>query len=696
MNNLLTPSPKTTLHSKWGHKLFQFLLIISISLLASCGGGLAEPTPTLPPTATFTPAPTSTSTLTPTPTVTPTPRLPVAPETQMPIPGQTISADNLDEVVELARWGKGVITDAVYSSDGKLIAVATTLGVSIYQADTLEETLYIETDSLINSVAFSPNGESLAAGLADNTAKLWKASDGTLLKTLGGPAKDVTYLTASFFNFKDGVISVAFSPDGSLLASGSNDNTVNLWQVSDGSLVRTLKSPSGRVTTVFFSPDGLALFSGSSGKVDMIQVSDGQQLRTFSGGHVIIDATISADGKILAAYDNQFSITGNLILWNVEDGKELTRIKALEGFTGDDITSIALSPDGQYIAAGWKSYSAKTWSVASGSLQSTLEDLQPKEEIYYYSSFALAFSPDSQTMLMAGSNVIGIWDVTKGALLNSAGIKSDSIYKIALSPDGQTLASVEGINIYLRQISDGKLIPFQDKVQGRDFAFSPDGTTLLTSLFDNTARMWPLSEQGARRSFEMEKKENIWEVAFSPDGKNLALGTMGTVEIRQVADGILLQTIRLATSNYAPAEIAFSPNGEFLAVSINGIITLYTAADGKPLKSFKGGLGMAFSPDSTLLAGGAQVWKIPSGEILLTLKDHPEYGVTVAFSPDGKLLLSASGDDTIKVWLVSDGTLLKSWTGHAGLISSIIFSSDGKLLITSSYDGTIRMWGLKL
>lgn len=676
-------------------KQISTLVVLGTILLTACGAGLsAQPTATLaPPTATLSPTFTSTPEPTFTPTATPTPRLPVSLGTQMPAPGLAISAENLDQMVELARWGKGVITDAVYSPDGEFIAVATTLGVSIYQADTLEESLYIETDSPINSVAFSPNGESLAAGLADNTAKLWKASDGALLKTLGVPAKEITY-TAS--PFKNGVISVAFSPDGSLLASGSNDNTVNLWQISDGSLVRTLKSPSGRVTTVFFSPDGLALFSGSfGGKVDMIQVSDGKPLRTFSGGHVIIDATISANGKILAAYDDQFSITGNLILWNVEDGEKLTTIKALEGYTGDDITSIALSPDGQYIAAGWKSYSAKIWSVASGSLQSTLEDLQPKGETYYYSSFALAFSPDSQTMLMAGSNVIGVWDVTKGALLSNASIKSDSIYKIALSPDGQTLASVEGINVYLWQISDGKSILFEDEVQSRDFAFSPDGTSLLTSLFDNTARMWPLSEQGARRSFEMEKKENIWEVAFSPDGKNLALGTIGKVEIRQVEDGLLLQTIRLATSNNGPAEIAFSPDGEFLAVSINGIITLFTASDGKPLKSFKGGLGIAFSPDSTLLAGGAQVWKIPSGETLLTLKDHPEYGASVAFSPDGKLLVSGSGDETIKVWLVSDGTLLKTWKGHSGWVSDLIFSSDGKLLISSSADGTIRIWGLK-
>lgn len=678
-------------------KLFPVLLIVCAFAATACGAGLSEqptvtlvpPTVTLPPTETFTPEPTLT------PTATSTPRLPVLPGTQMPSPGSALSADNLDQIVELARWGKGVISDAVYSPDGTLIAVATTLGVSVYQADTLEEIFYIETENPVNSIAFSPNGESLAMGLIDNTAKLWNASDGALLKTLGDPLKEVTYM-ASFLAVSGGITSVAFSPDGKLFASGSSDGTVDLWQISDGSLVRTWKNPSGRVTAVFFSPDGKTFFSGSgSGNVYMVQVADGTQLRAYSGGHVIVDAAISADGKTLAVYDSQLAVAGNLILWNVEDGKELFKIKAVEGYTGDDITSLAFSPDGQYIAAGWKGYSAKLWNVASGSLQSTLEDLQPKGEMYYYSSFALAFSPDSQAMLMAGSNVIGVWDVQKSALRKSATIKSDSIYKLAISPDGQTLAAIEGINVYLWQISDGKPIPFEEKIQGRDFAFAPDGTSILMNLFDNTARIWPLVDQGARRSFEMEKGENIWEVAFSPDGKNLALATTGTVEIRQVADGVLLQTIRLPSSIYGPAEIAFSPNGEFLAVSRNGIITLFTAADGKTLKSFKGGMDIAFSPDSTLLAGGAQVWKIPGGESLLTLEDYAEYGVAVAFSPDGLLLASADGEETIKVWRLSDGMLLKTIKGHSGWVSDVIFSSDGKFLISSSVDGTIRIWGLK-
>lgn len=683
------------------NKKFSSLVIICITLLTACG---SSPTsPSVQPTATVAPQ-TATFTSTPeptfTPTATPTPRLPVSLGTQMPAPGLAISADNIDQVVELARWGKGVITDAVYSPDGKLIAVATTLGISIYQADTLEEILYFETNASVNNLAFSPDGETIATGLNDNTLKLWKASDGALLKSLDGHADEKAKKDAK----KAEVTSVAFSPDGNQLAGGSTDGTVSLWQVSDGSLVNTLNDHSINVFSVFFSPDGQALFFADIGDLSMVNVADGKSIRTFNpSNNTIIDAAISADGKTLVTYDHLgYGFEGKLILWDVQTGTKIRTIVGAEKYSSSDITGIALSSDGQFLAAAWEDHTAKIWSVTSGITQNTFEDLQPKDGWYYLEDFALAFSPDSQSLLMAGTNTIGMWDLKKSTLLNSVKIKSEGVNDLAFSPDGQTLAAVEGPNINLWQFPVGSLRPSDDLLQSNgNMDFSPDGATLLVSMFDRTVQLWPLSDQGVRKSFETDKKEYIRAVAYSPDGKNFALMTRdpGTVELRQVSDGLLLKTMKMGTT-YGFGSVVFSSDGIYLAAALNDQVRLFQVEDGKTLKSFKGGLSIAFSPDGTLLAGGAEnktinVWNIPKGDVFFTIKDRSDEVWAVTFSPDGKFLVAGYADGTIEVFLTSDGTLLKSWKGHLRAVNDLLFTSDGKMLISSSADGTIRMWGVK-
>lgn len=680
------------------------LVIVYVTLLAACGASPSvqqvQSTATLaPPTVTFTPTLTSTPKPTFTPTATATPRLPVAPGTQMPSPGLALSADNLDQVVEFARWGKGVITDVAYSPDGKLIAVATTLGVSLYQADTLKEKNYFETNASVNSLVFSPNGKTIATGLSDNTVKLWETSDGSLLKSFDGHTDEKTKKDAK----KAEVTSVAFSPDGNQLAGGSTDGTVSLWQVLDGSLVNTLKSHTKNVTGVFFSPDGLALFSASwDGKVSMVNVVDGKSIRTFTGQY-ILEAAISADGNTLATYDHRnYSSEGTLVLWDVQSGKKIKTIVGAEKYSSSDITDIALSSDGQFLAAAWEDHSAKIWSVTSGITQNTFEDLQPKDGWYYLEDFALAFSPDSQSLLMAGTNTIGMWDAKKGTLLNSVKIKSEGVNDLAFSPDGQTLAAIEGPNINLWQFPVGSLRPSDDLLQSNgNIDFSPDGSTLLVSMFDRTVQLWPLSDQGVRKSFETDKKEYIRAVAYSPDGKTFALMTRdpGTVELRQVSDGLLLKTMKMGTT-YGFGSVVFSSDGIYLAAALNDQVRLFQVEDGKTLKSFKGGLSITFSPDGTLLAGGTgdktiNVWNIPKGDVLFTIKDCSDEVWAVGFSPDGKFLVAGYADGTIEVFLASDGTLLKSWKGHSRGVSDLLFTPDGKLIISSSYDGTIRMWGLK-
>jgi WD40 repeat protein len=149
----------------------------------------------------------------------------------------------------IARLGKGTVKAVAFSPDGKYLAVAGSIGIWLYDAKTYQEVKYLESYSPLTSVSFSPDGSMLASGSYDKTIKLWEVKSGNLIRTLTGHTNHV--------------ISVSFSPDGSMLASGSGDKTIKLWEVKSGNLIRTLAGHRDRVYSVSFSPDGSMVASGS-------------------------------------------------------------------------------------------------------------------------------------------------------------------------------------------------------------------------------------------------------------------------------------------------------------------------------------------------------------------------------------------------------------------------------------------------
>jgi WD40 repeat protein len=570
--------------------------------------------------------------------------------------------------------------------DGKLIAVGTTLGVSTYEADTLKETLYFETGLNVNNIVFSPNGETLAAGLNDKTVQTWSVKDGSLLQTYKFPVDEKANEKDAKDAAKEDVMTVAFSPDGNLIAAGAADGMYATWQVADGALLQSKSGDEGKLgsytSCVLFSADSQYLFVVPLvGDINMLQVTDGKIVRSFTGhSHVILGADISADGKTLAVLER--GLYGRreleLVVWNVEDGKQVQKIPGGTA-SSDRINTVALSPDGQYVAAAWNNYSMKIWSVASGALQNDFKDLVPKD-LRYYGYFFTNFSPDGKSLLMAGRNVVAIWDLNTGSLLKNIKTKSEPIYDLDMSPNGSLLATVEGSNVFLRHIGDGVLVSTKDQLEcSSSLGFSADSNSLLMGTFGNTALLAPISDQGIRKSYEMEKKEYIRGVTISPDGTIVALGASfpaGKVEFRQVSDGLLLATVGL-NAIYGFNNMEFSANGKFLGVSINNQTILISVADGKVIKSYNSGISVSISPDSTLMAAGdgdngLRVWKIPSGENLYTFKDRPEIITRVRFLPDSTLLFAGMTDGAIEVWSMKAGTLLTTWQAHSQEIS--IFS----------------------
>ncbi len=675
--------------------LLYSILTLALLISAGCGGGAAAPT-VEPPTSTPPPSATPSPTPTLTPTATATLALPVGAGTLAPSPKQAISASNIADVEEQARWGTGRIFDAAYSPDGKLIAIATPIGITFLDSQTLEEKSSFETKAAVRAIAFSPDSATLLTGLEDNSVSTWNVADGKQIKSFTGEKKKLSGPDP----IEEWIPTVAFSEDGSMVAAGSNYGIVNVWKTADGSVVKSFKNHTAYVARVFFAPDGESVYSASwDGTVRRSALADGKLIHAY-GGQVVRDAKLSKDGKTLATFDLgwSYSGTGSLILWDVESGKKLQTIKAGDYYLY--LTSLSFSPDGKYIASGWKNYTVQIWSTSSGALINTFEDLKPKTQDYYYAYPVVSYAPDGSQLMYAGRNTVATWEVQGASLLQNKAPFSEPVLAMALSPKGSLLASVDGMAVHLRNFPDGSPVESKDEMATAGYvAFSPDGSSIAVSWWDTTARIWPATAQGTKRSFAAEaSKAYVTCVAFAPDGKTLALAIHPQVELRNIEDGSLTKKIATGLGS-GLNDMQFSPDGTLLAIAGAGMTKLVRIEDAKTLKSSPAGNRVAFSPDGKLLAISdwgktVQLWDTATREAVLTLTNNSDNITAMSFSPDGSLLAVGGADGKLALWKVDGGDLLRSWQAHAEEVSDLAFTSDGNMLVSSSWDGTIRVWGV--
>jgi len=272
------------------------------------------------------------------------------------------------------------------------------------------------------SVAFSPDGTILASGSEDRTIKLWDVKTGTEILTLTWHDKPIS--------------SVAFSPDGTILASGSWDGAIKLWDVKTGTEILTLGHDKS-ISSVAFSPDGTILAAGLGDytikQVKLWNVKTGTEIGTLIGdrGGSVTSVVFSPDGTILAAGSADHTIK----LWNVKTGTQIGTL------TGHDryISSVAFSPDGTMLASGSWDHTIKLWDVKTG--------IKIRTTRHWNSVSSVTFSPDGTILVSSGSSneTINFWDVKTGTQIGTlTGHKGTTVYSLEFNPDGTILASGSG------------------------------------------------------------------------------------------------------------------------------------------------------------------------------------------------------------------------------------------------------------
>lgn len=512
----------------------------------------------------------------------------------------------------------------------------------------------------VNAVAFSPDGTVLATAGVDSRVVLWETATGKELLSVTEPEEPVVQETVLPYI----PCAVAFHPKGGLFASACGNKTIRLWETATGKECRSFVGHSDQVTALVFSPDGKALVSASKDQTVRIwEVESARLTRTF-GRHqqAVVSVDVSADGKYLASLgvDGRLWIvdfaTGDAIL-PMHPSHRVVRPRQPAG------CQVTFAPDRPWLATCGDE-TVKIYDLGGNNPLERLALRIPPGPVT-----AIRFSRDGKNLVTAGPEVDGsfgirLWDLTTG----------------------QTTRTFRGHHSLVRAL-----------------AISPDGHLLASGGDDQSARIWDVVIHDRPRVLA-EHQGPIWAVAVSPDGKQaLSAGADRAVRTWDIETGRELRS--LPGHQSAVLAAVFSPDGRsILSAGGDKVLRLWDATNGKELRTFTGHQGIvtavATSPDGKRLASGSadrtiRIWDMDSGKVLAVIEGHQAVVTAVAFRPDGKLLASCSGDWTVRLWAVEGngqpaprGTL----AGHTAAVTTLAFSPDGTQLATGGGDGRILLW----
>ena len=568
--------------------------------------------------------------------------------------------------------------------------------IDIRNAETGESMLsFVGHDVDVNGVAFSSDGSMLATTGDDGAAKVWDPTSGEELGSFQGP--------------EGPVVGPSFSPDGALVAAAwVAEGTVYIWDPTTGRIVKTIESVPEPFATSF-SPDGrrLVIAPLDLPVAVVVDARTGEEMFSLEGHEFDIrDVDWSPDGRWIATS----SLEGAVQIWDASNGELRFTL-----FHDGSVANADWSPDSTRLVTG--SSDATVWEITGAGgrelFSLAAQDLDAGIQ-------GVAFSPDGDRVMGGdgGITAVKVWDVSRNGdaeWLNPTG-DPGWVTSVAFTASGrEVLASGEDGSVGTWSVGTGRRLRSFDIHRTSDadsvwaLDLSPDGTLVATAGSDEAARVWDVMT--GDEVFSVPYQGFAEEVDWSPDGRLLAIAAeeQGVVKIVD-RSGAQVAQIR-EDPGFGPLDVQFSPDGRLLAVANISIgdrpdpegqrVKIWDWERGEVVTTIAvASEGIAFHPSGERIAiahgGLAGIWDVDSGRKVATFRGHEDLLWDVAFSPDGSVLATGGFDSTVRLWDVESEVQTLVLRGHRAVVGRLAFSRDGSKLVSGAGDGLVRVWAIDL